>query len=271
MENIKSVKRVIDILDLFITLGPDLGVSQVANQIGINKSTSSRIMATLETSKVLKRNPDNLRYQLNGKILELAKVMLSNADLKTAAKPYLKELNSRTRELIQIHILENDQRILLDWIDSTHSIRRVTEEVHMYGPLHAGGPGKILLAYLPLEKVNDILDRVGLQAYTKNTITNKNELIRQLEKIRAQGVVFSKGEHREFMYTVSAPIRNYLGEVIAALSISWLEMMNTPGISDEYTALVKEYALKISHEMGFQVFGTSEIRKVTRTTIAQIK
>jgi IclR family KDG regulon transcriptional repressor len=267
MEDIKYVKRIFDILDLFVTHGSELGISQVAKQIGINKSTSSRIMATLETVDVLKKNPETQKYRLNVKILELAKVMLSSIDLKSLAKPYLKELNARTAELIQIHVLEGDRRLVLDWIDSTRPIRRVTDKVHMYGPLHAGAPGKLLLANLPDNKINEILERVGLPAYTAHTITNKNELVQGLDLIRKKGVVFSMGEHREFMYTVSAPIRNHLGEVIAALSISWLEMMNIPGLSDEYTALVQEYALKISHEMGFQVFGPSETIKVPMTQI----
>lgn len=261
MEDIKYVKRIFDILDLFVTQGSELGVSQVAKQIGINKSTSSRIMATLETVDILKKNPENQKYRLNVKILELAKVMLSSIDLKPLARPYLKELNARTTELVQVHVLDGDQRVVLDWIDSTRSIRRVTEKVHMYGPLHAGAPGKLLLANLSDDKINGIIERVGLPAYTEHTITNKNELKQGLELIRKMGVVFSKGEHREFMYTVSAPIRNYLGEVIAALSISWLEMMNAPGMSDEYTALVKETALRISHELGYQLFGQSEAVK----------
>jgi len=261
MEVIKSVKRVFDILDLFVTQDPELGVSQVAKHIGINKSTSSRIMATLETVDILKKNPENQKYRLNGKILGLTKVMLSSIDLKSLARPYLKELNARTTELVQIHVLDGDQRVVLDWVESTRPIRRVIDKSHMYGPLHAGAPGKLLLAYLHDDKVNEIVERVGLPAYTKLTITNKTELMQELKLIRKQGSAFSVGEHWEFMYTVSAPIRNYLGEVIAALSISWLEMMNAPGVSDEYTALVKETALRISRELGYQLFGQSEAVK----------
>jgi len=251
MPGIKSVRHAFDILNLFNGSNGELGVSEVARLLSMNKSTVSRLMATLESVGILKKNASR-KYRLGGKVAELAKVFLSNIDLKTVALPYLKEINEKTGEQVLIHIISGDRRFCLVWIESTYPVRHVIGKDQMHGPLHAGAPSKLLLAYLPNEKVYEIIKRTGLPRYTDKTITSKRELKKELQKIRQMGVAFSNGEQVELVCTVSAPIRNYTGKVVAAFSISWIMSRNSAELKEKYSALAKETANRISQELGYQ-------------------
>lgn len=254
MGEIKSVKRTLDILDLFITCGPEIGTTEAARRLGLNKSTVSRLMSTMVSRNLLKKNLQTRKYHLHSKIMQLARVYLADIDLKIVASPYLKELSKKTHELILLHIIKDDKRFCLDWIESQYPIRFIPSKDHLSDPLHAGAPGKLLLAYLSEQEVSAIIQRTSLPKYTKNTITNKESLKKELEKIRNAEFAYSDGEHIKYVCTVSAPVRNHLDKVIAALSIAWLDMRNATekkNKKSKYTALAKETAMRLSNELGY--------------------
>ena len=87
-------------------------------------------------------------------------------------------------------------------------------------PLYSTGLGKILLAYIPEKERKEIIAHTKIQQFTENTITNKKELEKELEQIRKQGVAFDKEENEKEVYCIAVPVKNYHGEVIAALSVS---------------------------------------------------
>lgn len=252
MPQIKSVKRAFEILDLYSVSHPELSVSEVARELGMSKSTVARLMATLESVNILKRC-NNRKYRLDGRVMATARVFLSNLDLKAIASPYLTELNKKTNDLVSINVIRGDKRFSLDWIESSHPVRYVVKQEHIYAPLHAGAPGKLLLAYLPDEKIEEIVKRTGLPRYTNNTITKREELQKEIENIRKNGIALSKREHIEHACAVSAPIRNYNGEVVAALSISWIMLGNTSEKEQTYPKMVKEVANNISRELGYHL------------------
>jgi len=250
MPQIKSVKRAFEILDLYSVSRPEISMSEVTRELGMNKSTAARLMATLESVNMLKRC-SNRKYRLDGRVMETARVFLSNLDLKAIASPYLTELNKNTNDLVSINVIRGDKRFCLAWIESSHPVRYVVEQEHIYSPLHAGAPGKLLLAYLPDNKIEEIIKRTGLPRYTNSTITKREELKKEIENIRSSGIAISKGEHIEHACTVSAPIRNYTGKVVAALSISWIMIGDTSAKEQTYPKMVKEVANSISRELGY--------------------
>jgi len=257
MVQIKSVKRASEILALYTVSRPELSVSEVARELGMNKSTVARLMATLESVNMLKRC-SNRKYRLDGRVMETARVFLSNLDLKAITSPYLTELNMKTNDLVSINVIRGDKRFTLAWIESSHPVRYVVKEEHVYAPLHVGAPGKLLLASLPDEKVEEIIQRTGLPRYTNNTITKREELQKEIENIRKNGFALSKGEHIEHACAVSAPIRNYMDKVVAALSISWIMIGNTSEKEQTYPKMVKEVANSISRELGYHLDTFSE-------------
>jgi len=257
MTQVKSVKRAFEILGLYTISRQELSMSEVTRELGMNKSTAARLMATLESVNMLKRC-SNRKYCLDGMVMETARVFLSNLDLKAIASPYLIELNKKTNDLVSINVIRGDKRFCLDYIESSHPVRYVVEQDHIYSPLHAGAPGKLLLAYLPDNKIEEIIKRTGLPRYTNNTITKREDLKKEIESIRENGIAISKGEHVKHACTVSAPIRDYKDKVVAALSISWIMIGDTSVKEQTYPKMVKEVANSISRELGYHIGLPSE-------------
>lgn len=251
-QEIKSVARAAQILDLFTTSGSQLGVSQIAESLSVNKSAVSRLMATLETKGIVTKKPGCKKYCLGRKVVELAGVFLSNIDLKAVASPHLRELNERTGELAALCVMEGDRRRCIQWVESPATVRYVMDERAIEGPVHAGAPGKLLLAYLPDEQIAQLTERTGLPRYTDTTITNIEELRREIRKIRENGVAFSTAEHIRLASSVAAPIRNHLGKVVAALTIMWITADADCDMEEKCSGLVRESANKISWELGYQ-------------------
>jgi len=247
---LKSVKRAIDILSLFTSGESEIGISQIASELGMNKSTVARVIYSLEHQGMLAKSTSSRKYRLGGMVLELAGALIAKMDLRSIALPYMRELHNKTNETISIYVLEHDYRVCIERIESSLGARHVIT-IGDRGPLHAGASGKILLAFLPRERRDELLAELRLVSFTPHTITDKEKLRRELEEIRHRGVAVSIEERFELCASVSAPIRNYMGDVVAALSVSTLASRLTPDKVSEYSTLVKDAALKISREFGF--------------------
>ncbi len=247
-----TFKRVYDILNLFNADTPHLSVSEVAQTLNLDRTTVHRLMSDLYAKNVLVKSNETKKYSPGVKLFEWGKVFLSTIDLKTIAMPYLQELNQKTTEQVMIHIVKDDKRFVLVNVESLQPVRHVIDPEFLYGPLHAGAPGKLLLAYLPEEKRKAIIENSQLRSYTSKTIIDKDALLRELEEVRRKGVAISVGEQHEALWAVSGPIRKYTGEVIASLTIGSLMMQHNAEREKEYITLLKRTASRISQDLGYQ-------------------
>ncbi len=252
MNETRSLMRALNILDLYTMDHAEIGVTEAAQRLQLSKGTVSRLMYTLEAANFLKKTNETKKYVLGSKFIKLSRVCLSKVDLKNAAAPYLKELSEKTNELILIHVIRGDKRFCLDWIESTNPIRHVIEKGHVYAPLHAGAAGKLLLSSLSDTEIDQVIQRTGLPRFSDTTITDYNKLKLEIKQIREQGIAISHGEIVPHASTVSAPVRNWSREVIAALSISWLVMDDNDGNKSlVYPDMVRESANRLSQDLGY--------------------
>jgi DNA-binding IclR family transcriptional regulator len=178
-----SLKRVFQILDLYTINDHEFGVNDVARKLSVNISTASRMLADLQEIGVLERSNNNNKYLFGEYITKLAHVYYSTLDLETISKPYLVELSEKTNFGVRIHVIEGDKRRCIAWVDSNQPVRHVMSPDAVYGPLHAGAPGILLLASLPDENISEILKRTGFTKYTNNTIDNMENLKKEIHKI----------------------------------------------------------------------------------------
>jgi DNA-binding IclR family transcriptional regulator len=250
VQTANTVKRAFDILNFFLDNKSELGVSDIALELGMNKSTVHRLITTLVDTKIVSKTRGRPKYRLGGKILDFAEAYLSNIDIKTVCYNYLKELHTKTGESISIHIRVGDQTVCLDRIDSKYEVKRVFR-VGEHHPIQAGSAGKCFLAYLSDNEIDQIIKRTGLPRYTDQTITSKKELKKEIAKIRKEGFAMSFAEKVNLCAMVSAPIRRYGGEVIAVINILWVTDSPDPKTIDNYSNLVKEAAKNASREMGY--------------------
>ena len=248
---IKSIKSGAEILNYFTHDAPELGVTEAAKRIGLSKSAVSRILSTLNQARLVSKNPVNQKYRLGPKVLELADIFLMGMGWRAVAIPHLKELRNKTDETVMIFILDGDHRVCLEIFESSHELRPVLNIGGRY-PLHAGSAGKVLLAYLPEEERRKILAQAGMPKITPNTITNTEELEKQLAQIRKQGYAVSRQERTDFLSSISAPIKDYRGKVIAVVCLDGPTFRFTNHNIRKFKQLLLATTESISREIGHE-------------------
>lgn len=248
---IKSIKNSLDVLGCFSHATPEVGVTDIAYKLRLSKSTISRLLSTLRQGNLVLQVPPYQKYRLGPKILELAGIFLSNFEWRMIAIPHLKDLRDKSDETVTAFIVRGNQRICIEKFDSSHELRPVLNLGGCY-PLHAGAAGKLLLAYLSPERRREILHQTGLPRLTPHTIITLKGIEQELAKIRRDGHAVSLAERALHVSSVSAPIKNFIGEVIVALNLSGPTVRFTPEKIRGFIRLVTVTADKISQEIGYK-------------------
>jgi len=244
------LNHIVAILDCFTTDQTELGVREVARQADLATSTAGRLMADMKELGILQQNVSNRTYSLGTKILAWSGVYLSSLDLRTIALPIMGDLRRLTSETVSLYLLDGNERLCVERIESQHNVRMVARVGHRL-PLYAGSAGKAILAFLPVERVDRILEATVFEPLTPMTIVDPYVLKMELDKIRLRGFAESHGEWIQEASGVAAPILGQGGEVIGALSISGPGSRFTPMRVREYAAELVRAAGQISRSMGY--------------------
>jgi DNA-binding IclR family transcriptional regulator len=216
---IKVLEKVIKIIDLFDGMGKELTTSEINTLLNLNKSTTSRILNILEEAGYLERNPATLRYRLGFKLYYLGSLVEGRTEILNLAHSFLEELKDKCDETVHLVVLDHGEALYLDKLEGEKAIR-VVSRVGWRLPAHCSGVGKVLLASLPEESVNNIIGEKGLKPLTNNTITDRTTLEAELARVRKQGYAIDNEEIEVGLKCVAAPIKDRDGKVIAAISVS---------------------------------------------------
>lgn len=246
---IQAVSRAVKILE-FVAVNNMARLADISRGVGLNKSTTHGLISTLEAMGCIRQDRSTGRYSLGLKLFELGQAVLANMDVRTAAMPYLLELSRKYEETVHLAILSGDEVIYIDKVDSPRSIR-IVSKVGGRNPAYCTGVGKVLLAGLPDSELNQLLAKMEFRPITPNTITNAYALAEQINKIRQDGYATDNGEIDEGLSCFAAPIRNHLGVITAAISISGPTARLINGNSSRLVADVIYCARQISGQFGF--------------------
>src|SRR3954471_6031250 len=175
---VQSVDRAIAVLEILAREG-DAGVSEIADQVGIHKSTASRLLGALMARDLVHQNSERGKYQLGFGILRLAASIPSRLSLVHEARPVLEALAEEFKETVNLAVLRSNYAVNVDQAMGPSTLATY-DWVGSLTPLHATSSGKVLLAALTADERNAILKRVGLPARTPRTITSRSELEKQL-------------------------------------------------------------------------------------------
>jgi DNA-binding IclR family transcriptional regulator len=215
----RSVSRALAILQAFDETKPELGVTELGRLTGIDKSTVYRLLSDLQQGGLIEQNPETTKYHLGFGLVRLAGLALQHLDLPRVARTYLQELVELSQETVNLSVMTDDGRIInIDGITSPRMVRNVGW-IGREMPLHAVSGGKVMMAYLPKERVKQILSG-ELQCYTERTVTDPAQLCEELKQIRRQGYGIAEEELEEGLSAVAAPIWNHEGQVVAVISVS---------------------------------------------------
>jgi DNA-binding IclR family transcriptional regulator len=254
---VQSVERAIAILKSFSFERPERGVGELSRELGLHKSTVSRLMTTLERGGLLTRNPETQRYRLGIDLIGLAAQVAGYMDVREVARPYLRRLADECQESVNLVVLDmpasgRGQRAQVVNLEQFVPPARQVKNIGRVGrrmPPHCTAAGKVLLAYLTSEERKQLLP-ASLEAFTAHTITARQELQEELARVREQGYATVQEELEEGLNAVAAPIRDHTGSVIAAASIAGPAYRLTPQQLPDLAAHLSNITANISREMG---------------------
>jgi len=215
---LSSVANSIRLLIAFAGEADELGISALANRLGLAKSTVHRLAATLTVARFLEQNPDTGKYRLGLALFELGALVRRRMDVANEARPQLRQLMEQLGETVQLGVIDHLSVLYINRMESRQAIR-MAANVGSRAPLHCTAVGKALIAFQPPELVKQVLD-LGLAAYTPRTITKREALLAELAEVRARNVAIEDEESERGLRCIAAPIRNYAGAVVAALGVA---------------------------------------------------
>lgn len=251
-DGVRAVERSLEIVLCVGMKGGERGISlmEISKETGIHKSTTFRLVFTLTRRRFLQQDPETERYRLGTAILELAGLYLADIEIRREAAPYLIELMNSVCETVHLGIVDDGEVVYIDKYEYPSDIR-LYSRLGTRAPMHSTSLGKAILAQSFEDDVTMILSR-GMLARTPNTITTTEDLRKELIQIRARGYAVDNEENRLGIRCVAAPIFDYRGRPVAAVSISGLTSRVTNERLPEIGQQVKITAEHVSKRMGYR-------------------
>ncbi|MGE7544414.1 IclR family transcriptional regulator [Sporosarcina newyorkensis] len=246
---ITSVKNAMRMLRLFNSKQTEIGLTSLAEQINVPKSTAHRIASLLVKEGFLSKSPKSGKYRLGLSLLTLGGVVYNHRDIYIEAFPIVSALVQEINETAHICLLENGEVVYLFRKESDRQNRLITS-IGRKNPIHCTGEGLCILAFQNKKTVERILS-APLYPYTSKTLTEREDILQELELIRKRGYAISIGQFHEGFMGISAPIRDYSQQVVSSLSIIGSTSTITP---DRYSKLIEKVvcaAQDISEHLGY--------------------
>ena len=244
---VQSIDRVFDIIELLSREQNGLQLTEIGRRLDLHKSTVYRLLAVLRKRGYIEKNDDN-RYRIGVQFIELSSMYLNNVELKTEAEPYLRKLSQETRQTVFLAMIRDREVVYLDKVEQFNSIRKYSI-IGRRRPLYCTSLGKAMLMNMSDAELGRLFEEVPLQRHTAKTKADLPALLEELQKSRARGWSFDDEEYELGENCVGAPLRDYRGTVIAAISVAWKK---DPLIKPEdYADRVVAAARDISKRLGY--------------------
>lgn len=242
----KTLLKGLTVLEALVNNDKPCGVTTLAQQLQMSKSSVHRILQTLVARQFARQNVQTLQYQPTLKLWEFGTKVLSRIDFKRVAAPHLELLSRQTSETVHLSILDGKEVVYVDKVDGLLPIRSYSE-IGGRAPAYCVATGKALLAY----QSDEVIAQFGseLHQFSLRTLPNATSLCNELKRIRKLGYAVNRGEWREGVWGVAAPIFDASGNVTAAVGLSGPAQRMRPAVIREYSALLIQASQAISHDL----------------------
>jgi IclR family pca regulon transcriptional regulator len=251
----QSLERGLAILGCFTPERPVLGIADIADDLGMSRSTTHRYVITLVALGYLEQGASR-KYRLGLRVTDLGMSALNSTGLREHAHPYLEELRQRTSYTVNLAVLDGEEIL---YVDRARSFRRGQSKIDL--DLHPGSRlpayctsmGKLLLAYLPEDQQRDLLGSIKLTKRGPNTITSKKALRDELDEVLDAGFAVNDQELAPELHSISAPVRNEAREVVAAVNMAaHTSMISLEELVDALGPHLISTADRISARLGYR-------------------
>jgi DNA-binding IclR family transcriptional regulator len=224
-------------------------LAQVASALQLHKSTAHRFLMVLERHRMVERTAGG-KFRLGLRLFDLGNRAIEQYDLRDRAQPHLRRLVAETEETAHLCILEGAHVIYIDKIEPARSVRMITR-IGASNPVYCTSVGKAILAFLPEERLAEVLCRVRFERFTHRTISTVEALRVEIEKTRRRGYAVDDEEFEEGLRCIAVPVLDAQRLPVAAVSVSGptfrVTAQKLPSIANHLLQCVRG----ISADMGF--------------------
>lgn len=243
----KTVVKALQVLEALALSEQPRGVSDLARELKLSKSNVYRLLETLRESSYVDRVNGGKAFEPTLKVWRLGARVAARLDIKAAAGTYLLELRDKTKETARLTVLQGDQGICIEQIETQHPLR-VQTPIGGVLLLYCSATGKAMLAF----QSSEMIDRVSssMEKFTTATAATRQELLRELEQIRRDGFAINRGERIKGVCGVAAPVVDRSGAVNAAIGISGPAERLSLRTLRGYGVIVRDVASRLGHALG---------------------
>ena len=251
----QSLERGLAILICFTPERPVLGIADIADDLGMSRSTTHRYVITLVALGYLEQGASR-KYRLGLKVTDLGMAALNSTGLREHAHEYLEELRQSTSYTTNLAVLDGAEIL---YVDRVRSFRRGQSKIDLglapgsRLPAYCTAMGKLLLAYLPEEEQRELITEMKLTKQGPNTITSKKALLSELDEIQSEGFAVNDEELAPELHSIAAPVRNEAREVVAAVNLAaHTSMISLSELVDALSPHLVSTADRISARLGYR-------------------
>lgn len=261
---IQSVSRALRILEVIAVSGGEANLSKISELAGLNISTCHHLLATLLEAGYVSKLRGKRTYVLGSKILFLSTSCLKQVNLPRRAQRVIEQLNARTKEAVQIAVLQGDDLVTVLRKDTLHAVRVDAGPMGKVDAAHATATGKAILAWLPETELNRLIEKKGLRSFTRDTITDPKALIEELRLVRRHGYAMDREEFQPSVICIGAAIRNHDGTVVGSISVSCPAFR----ASETFIASIREQVIAAAVSLSAELEESAPALDVTSTPAA---
>lgn len=247
-----SLMRGLAILSLFSEDRPLLGITDISNELDLNKSTVHRYVDTLRALKYLEQDEKTKKYRLGIRVVDLGIAVLSSMELRKVALPYLESLATEFGHTVNMAVLDHTEIVYVERV-RTKKILGIELHVGSRLPAYCTSMGKVLLAFLPPAELRSVLAQIDLVPRGPNTIVQREALLSELERVREHGFALNNEELAYGLRSIAAPVNSVEGDVVAAINMALhTTMLSLDELEDAIVPKLIATANEISRKMGYR-------------------
>ena len=248
--SIRVLEKVVKVLDLYTYREAAFTLSDISKRTGLPKTTVFRILKTFENTGFFKYDPGQEKYSLGLRFLELGGIVYSSLSVRKAAAPYMDTLSNSLKATILLGVMKDDQLLYIDKREMD-SIIRVTSHTGLKRPPYFGMLGMTLLAFMDNKEKERLLTLYPPTKITPKTVTGTRRIMKKLDEAKRKGYYMEQGEIVEGLLGIGVPIRDFSGNVVAALGATQPVFQVKEGSMENTIQQLLEASWSISKELGY--------------------
>ena len=248
---VQSLDRAFDILEILSHEKDGLALTEIGRRLGLHKSTVYRLLATLSHRGYVEKVSDTGGYKLGLEFIGLSSLYLNSLDLKVEANPYLMRLSQETGKTVFLAILQGREVVYIDKAETFSSLRKYSI-IGQRNPVYCTSLGKALLMTMEDGAIRELLSDETFEKLTPATADNVDTLLQRVADGRARGWMLDDREIEDDVRCVAAPVRDYTGKAIAAISVSWDIHVQADTDIEATARRVMATAVAVSRRMGYR-------------------